>query len=57
VVLTSFNHFEFNTRRCHKCGKLSLIKKKFIRRKAIIDKIGDVALLISQGFFLLILFF
>jgi len=33
VVLTSPNHFEFNTRRCPVCGKSSLIKKKFVRKK------------------------
>ena len=27
VVLTSSNHFEFDTRRCPKCGKFTLIKK------------------------------
>ena len=30
VVLTDVNQFEFDTRRCPKCGKLTLIKKKFI---------------------------
>jgi len=48
VVLTSPNHLEFNTRRCPKCGKLSLIKKKFVRRKTIIDKIGDVILYLKE---------
>jgi transposase-like protein len=48
VVLTSPNHFEFDTRRCPKCGKITLIKKKFIERKVIIDKIGDVILYLRE---------
>ena len=48
VVLTSPNHFEFDTRQCPKCGKIALIKKKFIPRKAIIDKIGDVILYLKE---------
>jgi len=50
VVLISHDHFEFDTRRCPKCGKFSLIKKKFIRRKAIIDKIGDVVFYLKEYF-------
>ena len=48
VVLTSPNHFEFDTRRCPKCGKSTLIKKKFIPRKVIMDKIGDVTLYLKE---------
>jgi len=50
VVLTDVNQFEFDTRRCPKCGKLTLIKKKFIKRKTIIDKIGDVVLYLKEYF-------
>jgi hypothetical protein len=38
VVLTSPNHFEFDTRRCPKCGKNTLNKKKFVKRETILDK-------------------
>ena len=48
VILTSPNHFEFDTRQCPKCGKISLIKKKFIKRKVIMDKIGDVVLYLKE---------
>jgi len=48
VILTDVNHFEFDTRQCPKCGKLSLIKKKFVERKTIIDKIGDVTLYLKE---------
>ena len=48
VCLTSPNHFEFETRRCPICGKFSLIKKKFIPRKTILDKIGDVILYLRE---------
>ena len=50
IVLTDVNHFEFDTRRCPNCGKLSLIKKKFVERKTIIDKIGDVVLYLKEYF-------
>jgi transposase-like protein len=50
VVLTRPNHFEFDTRRCPKCGKINLIKKKFIKREVIIDKIGDVILYLKEYF-------
>jgi predicted nucleic-acid-binding Zn-ribbon protein len=50
VVLTSPNHFEFDSRRCPKCGKLTLIKKKFVPRKAILDKIGDVVFYLKEYF-------
>jgi len=48
IVITSPNHFEFDTRRCPKCGKLKLIKKKFIPRKAILNKIGDVVFYLKE---------
>ncbi|MCL2313207.1 MAG: hypothetical protein FWC41_12140 [Firmicutes bacterium] len=50
VVLTSPNHFEFDTRRCPKCGKFTLIKKKFVQRKVILDKIGDVVFYLKEYF-------
>ena len=50
VVLTSPNHFEFDTRQCPNCGKFTLIKKKFVQRNAIIDKIGDVVLYLKEYF-------
>ena len=33
VFLSSPNHFEFDTRRCPKCGKFTLIKKNSYRVK------------------------
>jgi hypothetical protein len=50
VVMTSRNHFEFDTRRCPKCGKFALIKKKFVPRKAILDKVGDVLFFLKEYF-------
>jgi hypothetical protein len=50
VILTSPNHFEFDTRRCPKCGKFALIKKKFVPRKVILNKIGDVIFYLKEYF-------
>ena len=50
MVLANTNHFEFDNWGCPKCGKLSLIKKKFIKRNATIDKIGDVVFYLKQYF-------
>jgi len=50
VILTSPNHFEYDTRRCPHCGRLSLIKKKFVPRHAILDKIGDAVIYLREYF-------
>jgi len=50
VVLTSPNHFEFDTRQCPHCGQITLIKKKFVERHVIIDKIGDTTLYLKEYF-------
>ncbi|WP_157078729.1 hypothetical protein, partial [Methanobrevibacter filiformis] len=41
VVMTSPHHFEFNTRRCTKCGKSALIRKKFVSRNIVLNQTGD----------------
>jgi len=48
VVLTSPYHFEFDSRRCPKCGKVKLIKKKFVRHKITLDKTGDVVFFLRE---------
>jgi len=50
VVLTSPNHFEYDTRRCPHCGRLSLIKKKFVPRQVVLHKIGDVIIYLKEYF-------
>jgi len=50
VILTSPNHFEYDTRRCPHCGRLSLIKKKFVPRHVILDKIGDAVIYLREYF-------
>ena len=34
VILTSPNHFEFETRQCPHCGKFTLIKKEICSKKS-----------------------
>ena len=50
VVLTSPNHFEFDTRRCLKCGNLLWLKKSLYGVKVILDKIGDVVFYLKEYF-------